>query len=189
MKDFLVTEYIFSPGTSGVGYVDLPNLSDFNIERIVSIINQTKGVIIYATGSTDKRYTAVSGNKIYLFFDTSTHSSTDKLQLVYNSSTDLKTTDDDQQNLTKLLSRLVKIMENQQSFDSSQRQRITIDAITGSLTLGTVTTVGTVTTCSTVTTCNTVGNVSTMAGMNQEQFINIARNTYSNSIRNRLFFG
>lgn len=184
MKDFLVTDYVFSPGASTAGYVDFINISNFDITRVVSIINQTKGVIIYATGSVEKRYTSVSGNKIYLFFDTSTHSASDKLQIVYNSSSALKTADTDQQELTKLLSRLVKVMENQQACDSAQRQRVTIDAGT----LPTVTTVGTVTTCSTVTTCNTVANVSQNAGMNQEQYVNIARNAYANSIRNRLFF-
>lgn len=175
MKDFLVTDYIFSPGASTAGYVDFINMPDFDITRVVSIINQTKGVIIYATGSAEKRYSSVSGNKVYLFFDTSTHSASDKLQVVYNSSKALKTQDTDQQELTKLLSRLVKVMENQQACDSAQRQRVTIDA-------------GTLPTVTTVTTCSTVTNAASIAGMNQEQYINIARNTYANSIRNRLFF-
>jgi hypothetical protein len=72
-------------------------------------------------------------------------------------------------------------MENQQACDSAQRQRVTIDAGT----LPNVTTVGTVTTCSTV---SSVTNQVATAGMNQEQYINISRNTYANSIRNKLFF-
>lgn len=198
MKDFLSTDYVFSPGTSGVGYVDFINATDFDITRVVSIINQTKGIIIYATGSVDKRYTSVSGNRVYLNFDTSAQSSTDKLQIVYNSSKALKTNDDDQQDLIKLLSRLVKVMENQQACDSAQRQRVTIDAGT----LPAVTTVTTVTTVSTVSAVtaitnalpagtNAIGaitNAQLIAGMGQEQFINIARNAYANSIRNRLFF-
>lgn len=173
MKDFIVTDYVFSPGASGVGYVDLYSLTDFDITRVVSIINQTKGVIIYATGQTTTRYTSVSGNKLYLYYDTSTHSASDKLQVIYNTSQASRAKDTDQQELTKLLSRLVKVMENQQACDAAQRQRVTLDAITGSLTLATVT---------------TVGNVGQIASMGQEQYINIARNAYANSIRNKLFF-
>ena len=82
MKEFVVTNYTFSPGASGVGYVDviIPN---FTISRLVSIINQTKGEIIYATGAAATRYTAVSGNRVTLFYNTSTHSSADVLQIVY----------------------------------------------------------------------------------------------------------
>ena len=84
---------------------------------------------------------------------------------------------------------MVKIMENQQATDSGQRQRVTIDAGT----LPTVTTVGTVTTVSTVSnittgTIATVTNAAAIAGMGQEQYINIARNTFANSIRNKLTF-
>lgn len=192
MKDFNVTEYVFSPGVSGAGYVDLYNLSDFDITRVVAIINQTKGVVIYATGSASTRYTSVSGNKVYLFYDTSSHSATDKLQIVYNISKPLKTSDIDAQEMVKLLSRLVKIAENQQSTDSAQRQRIVIDSalpagsntiggvnIASGQTLGTVTTVGTV---------NTISAITAVAGMDREQYINIARNAYANSIRNKLFF-
>lgn len=171
-KDFVVTDYVFSPGASGVGYVELYSLADFDITRVVSIINQTKGVIIYATGQGATRYTSVSGKKVYLYFNTSSHSASDKLQIIYNSSKALKTQDTDQQELTKLLSRLVKVMENQQACDSAQRQRVTIDA--GTLPV--------------VTTVSTVTNAAAIAGMGQEQYLNIARNAYANSIRNKLFF-
>lgn len=187
MKDFLVTDYVFSPGASGSGYVDLISAPDFDITRIISIINQTRGVIIYATGSTDKRYTSVSGTRVFLNFDTSTHNSTDKLQIVYNNSQPLKTNDDDHQDLTKLLSRLVKVMENQQACDAGQRQRVTVDAISAGVTLPTV---GAITNALPAGT-NAVGaitNVQQVASMGQEQYINIARNTYANSIRSKLDF-
>jgi NADPH:quinone reductase-like Zn-dependent oxidoreductase len=85
-------------------------------------------------------------------------------------------------NLLRMLSRLVKILECNAVVDQQQRQRVTIDAITGSLTLGTVTTVGTVTTLS------TVSAQTTLAGMDREMYINIAKNTYANSIRSQLTF-
>lgn len=190
MKDFTLIDYIFSPGVSGSGYVDFIGATDFNISRVVAIINQTKGVVIYATGSTDTRYTSISGNKVYLFFDTSTHSSSDKLQIVYNYSAPLATSDNDTREMIKLLSRLVKIAENQQATDSSQRQRVTLDTAlpTGANTVGAVNiaasqTLATVTTVSTVT---SMTNAAAIAGMDREMYINIARNTYANSIRNKI---
>lgn len=50
-----------------------------------------------------------------------------------------------------LLRRILRALEPSTAQDSSQRQRITIDAITTGLTLSTITTVGTVTTVSAVT--------------------------------------
>lgn len=87
------------------------------------------------------------------------------------------------ENLISLLQRLVKISESNQVVDSAQRQRITLDAITAGVALPTVTTVTTVTTVSTVT---AVSNLTQNAGMDREQYINIAKQTYANSIRNRL---
>lgn len=78
-------------------------------------------------------------------------------------------------NLLVMLSRIVKLLESNAIIDSAQRQRIVIDA-------GTLTTV---TTCSTVT---SLTNMVSNAGMDREQFINIAKQTYAQSIRSRLDF-
>jgi hypothetical protein len=86
--------------------------------------------------------------------------------------------------LLKWLSRMVKMLESNAIVDQQQRQRITIDAITGALTLGTVSTVSTVSNISAGTLTNVISN----AGMDREQYINIARNTYANSIRSQLTF-
>jgi hypothetical protein len=86
--------------------------------------------------------------------------------------------------LLKWLSRMVKMLESNAIVDQQQRQRITIDAITGSLVLGTVGTVGTVSNISAGTLTIVISN----AGMDREQYINIARNTYANSIRSQLTF-
>jgi hypothetical protein len=51
--------------------------------------------------------------------------------------------------------------------------------------LPTVTTVSGVTTVTTVT---TLANATAIAGMDREQYINTAKNTYANSIRTRLTF-
>jgi hypothetical protein len=90
-----------------------------------------------------------------------------------------------------MLQRLVKICESLQVVDSSQRQRISLDNIPAGVTLPTVTTVTGVTTVTTVTTVSTVSavtNIASNAGMDREQYINIAKQTYANSIRANLRF-
>lgn len=87
--------------------------------------------------------------------------------------------------LLRILSRLVKILECNAVVDQQQRQRVTIDSITGSLVLGTV---STVTNLGTVSTVATVAAQTTLGGMDREMYINIAKNTYANSIRSQLTF-
>jgi len=82
--------------------------------------------------------------------------------------------------LLRMLSRLVKILECNAVVDSSQRQRIAVDSF-----IATIPTLTTLTTCSTV---SSVTNVAANAGMDREQYINIAKQTYTQSIRNRLEF-
>jgi len=81
-----------------------------------------------------------------------------------------------------LLRRLIKLMESQSATDIGNRQRITLDNISGGLSLGTVTTVNTV---STVT---AVANQAATAGADQRQFIDISRTNYNTGIRGRLTF-
>jgi hypothetical protein len=87
MKSFLAPTYTFTPGASGVGTVDLSGISDFNIKYLVAIINQTRGVTIYATGDAGLRYTAVAGTTVTLFANTTGHSAGDVLQVIYEDQT------------------------------------------------------------------------------------------------------
>jgi len=87
MKSFLAPSYTFTPGASGVGTVNLSGIAGFNIKFLVAIVNQTRGTVIYATGSTDTRYTALSGTTLTLFADTTGHSSGDVLQVIYEDQT------------------------------------------------------------------------------------------------------
>lgn len=76
-----------------------------------------------------------------------------------------------------LLRRLVDICEPLSIQDSSNRQKVTIDSITGSLTLATVTGVGTVT------------NIQQFGGYPiQWTLMDQARNAYANGIRRSLAF-
>jgi hypothetical protein len=89
----------------------------------------------------------------------------------------LKTLADRTDNLLVMLSRVVKLLESNAVVDSAQRQRIAVDSF--------IATIPTVTTVATVT---SITNVASNAGMDREQYINIAKQTYSQSIRNRLTF-
>ena len=87
MKSFITPNYTFTPGASGVGTVALSGIAGFNIKYLVAIINQTRGVTIYATGSTATRYTALAGTTLTLFADTAGHSASDVLQVIYEDQT------------------------------------------------------------------------------------------------------
>jgi hypothetical protein len=83
MKSFIAPAYTFTPGLSGVGTVNLTGISAFNIKYLVSIINQTRGELVYSTASASLRFTNVTGTTVTLFKDTSTMSSGDVLQVIY----------------------------------------------------------------------------------------------------------
>jgi hypothetical protein len=91
-----------------------------------------------------------------------------------------------------LLRRLVKQVDSLAVVDSAQRQKVTLDSITGSLTLSTVTTVGTVTTVSTVTAVTTVTTVTSLTALGgvdgRYLYIDTARNASANGIRSNLVF-
>lgn len=112
MKEFITPRYIFSPGISGVGYVDLVGISGFDPARLVAIINQTVGTIIYSTASATNKYTAVSGTKVYLNIDTSTHSASDELQIIYNKES--STVD-----MIVMLSNLMSLIANPPTLDKT----------------------------------------------------------------------
>lgn len=83
MKQFITPSYTFTPGASGVGTVNLSGIASFDIKYLVAVLNQTRGVVIYSTGDTATRYTNLAGTTLTLNVDTSTHSSGDVLQVIY----------------------------------------------------------------------------------------------------------
>lgn len=91
-------------------------------------------------------------------------------------------------NMLALLGRIVKLLESNAVVDGQQRQRVTLDSIAASLTLGTVGTITTVTGVTGVTTVSAVTNLAATAGMDREQYINIAKTTYATAIRPHLTF-
>ena len=98
----------------------------------------------------------------------------------------LQVGDDRAENLLAMLSRIVKLLESNSVVDAQQRQRLTLDSITAGVALPTVTNV---TGVGTVSTVSTVAAQTALAGMDREMYINIAKQTYSMSIRSQLAFG
>lgn len=149
MKDFIITTYGFSPAGAGAGTLrlDIPN---FDIRRLVAVINQTRGVLIYSTADTSNKYTTLSGSTITLNADTSTHSADDVLQVVYNSPV--------QDDFLEFIYEAVKKLD----FLSALR------GVDGTLRVGvasgTLPTVTSVTTVSGVTTVTTLSNQTNIGG-------------------------
>ena len=90
----------------------------------------------------------------------------------------------------QLLQRILKNVETLSVVDVAQRQRVTIDAITASLTLSNVTTVTTVSAVTAITNAlptgtNTIGNVN-VGGMDREMYINQSIIAYNTGIRSKL---
>jgi hypothetical protein len=135
MKEFITPRYVFSPGSPGVGFVDLVGINNFDVARLVVIINQTDGTLIYSTASETNKYTAVSGTKVYLNVDTSTQSSSDQLQIIYNKET--STVD-----MIVMLNNLLSIIASPGIRDKSvNADRVTLVGGTTAISSGTITTV------------------------------------------------
>jgi hypothetical protein len=95
--------------------------------------------------------------------------------------------------LLVMLSRIVKLLESNATVDSAQRQRVAVDAVTAAPL--NVAGNGTAAAAMRVTLANdsagilaSVSNLAANAGMDREQYINIAKQTYSQSIRSGLIF-
>jgi len=160
MKEFITPKYTFSPGASGVGFVNLSGISDFDVARLVAIINQTKGILIYSTASETSKYTAVSGTKVFLNSDTSAQSANDQLQIIYN--LESSTVD-----MVVMLNNLLSIIANPGIRDKTiNANRVTL--VGGSTTISS----------------GTISNVSTLSGyQTQLQIIQNNLNAWANTCR------
>jgi hypothetical protein len=184
MKDFLSTTYTFTPGASGVGTVAL-NISNFDVKRLVAIINQTRGEVIYSTGSTALRYTSISNNVLTLNYATTGHVSNDILQVIYNDANPLSAAIDDVSNWLKSI---FKAIQSPSYLDK------TVNAIRATIT--TLPTLANVTTVGSITTLPTLANVTTVATLTGQTNIGIynaevqtraiTRNSFFTSVRSRI---
>lgn len=178
MKDFLSVNYTFVPGASGVGTLSL-GITNFDPKRLVAVINQTRGVMIYSTGSVDLRYSNISGNTLTLFFDTTGHSANDVLQVIYNDPNPLSTSLD---NISSWFKTLLKAIQYPNYLDRSLNAlRV---AITNSLTVGSLPTLGAVTNVATVAAVTDQVNI---GGYNAQVMVrSVTRAAWYNSVRPRI---
>lgn len=152
MKDFITPSYIFTPAGSGVGTITL-NISNFDVRRLVAILNQTRGVVIYSTADVNNRFTNLSGSTLTLNADTSTHSTNDVLQVIYNSPV--------QDDFLEFIYEAVKkldFLSALRGVDGTLRVGLAAGTLPG------VTTVNSVTGVSTVTTVSTLSNQTNIGG-------------------------
>ena len=86
MKSILSTNPTFTPGASNVGTLNFSAINGFQLGGLLAVLNQTRGVLLYATGKQPTGYFSWnSGTKVMtLKVDTSTHSSGDQLQVIYD---------------------------------------------------------------------------------------------------------
>lgn len=91
MKAFITPAYTFTPGAAGEGAIDLSAIPNFNIKRLVAIINQTSGALIYSTANSLLKYVNEVEGIVTLGADTSTMNAGDSLQIVYEVSDDFST--------------------------------------------------------------------------------------------------
>jgi hypothetical protein len=139
MKEFITPSYTFTPGSPGVGHVNLLGIENFDIARLVAIINQTKGILIYSTASETSKFTSVNGTRVYLNVDTSTQSPEDQLQIIYNN--EASTMD-----MIVMLNNLLSIIANPGIRDKSiNADRVTLAGGSTTISSGTVTTVSNIT--------------------------------------------
>ena len=125
-------------GASGVGFVNLLGIDQFDVARLVAIINQTRGILIYSTASSANKYTSVSGTTVYLNLDTSTQSPGDQLQIIYNNES--STID-----MIVMLNNLLNIIASPGIRDKTvNADRVTLIGGSTTISSGTVTTVSNV---------------------------------------------
>jgi hypothetical protein len=161
----LFENYSFNPLAQTV---TLNTTDNITLEQLLIITNVITNTIIYnfadpSTGGT------ISNNVLTLDYNTTGMSSTDKLQIFLDNT--LTPASEESIQYLKKIAQLVAPLSTQ---DANQRQRVAIDASAVTLSVGTVT---------------TVGNIAAYGGVDPRyQFIDAARLTYAQGIRNNLSF-
>lgn len=76
----------FTPGVSGSGTLDFSQLPGFAVDKLYAVINVTQNTPIYVPGAPGLGLTSVIGSRLTLSLNTSTHSTTDILNVYYEAS-------------------------------------------------------------------------------------------------------
>lgn len=157
----LFQDYVFNAATKQITF----NTTDVvKLEQVLVITNVTDNIIIYNFADATKGGTLIN-NVLTLTFDTTSMSSSDSLQIFLeiqmNPSTDESVV---------LLRRLVQLLTPIATQDAQQRQRVAVEVIPA------------------ITVTN-LSNIAAIAGVDPRfQFIDQARNTFSNGIRKNLIY-
>lgn len=76
--------YTFSPNpVIGMGLVSINGIPNFNIKKLVAVINQTHGKLLYAAANPALHHNGYTDTDLYFLADTSDMSGTDDLQFIY----------------------------------------------------------------------------------------------------------
>ena len=81
MKQIIDFAPVFTPAS---GALDFSLMPDFELKKLMAVINMTRGQVIYATGKQGLGFTSFSAGVLDLEFDTSSQSSGDVLQVLYD---------------------------------------------------------------------------------------------------------
>lgn len=81
MKKILnVSKYTFNPANKTVDFSLIP---DFSLNRLYGIVNVTQNALIYAPGATGLGISSINGEVITLQYNTTSHSTSDVLNIYY----------------------------------------------------------------------------------------------------------
>jgi hypothetical protein len=180
-----IGSWVFNPSAGTIALVGLPVI--LGNEQILAVTDTSLGqnTILYLFNNDPWGMTLLNNVLTFPLGALTGASATDALQIYIDipDPTPASAAAQNDAYTHLLLERIAESVECLATQDGAQRQRVTVDAITGSLTLANVTTVGT------VTNPVPVGNVATLGGGNPEwQDIDLAR-VAANTLRSQLTFG
>ena len=81
MKEIINFNPLFNPATRTLDFSAWPN---FDIDELYAVINITRNTPIYVPGTTKYGYSTASGSVLTLLFDTTSHSTSDKISVYYD---------------------------------------------------------------------------------------------------------
>jgi hypothetical protein len=194
-----ITDYVFTPGGSGIGSVKLPTYQTVTLDSFLLITNVTSNVIIYNFSDPTAGGT-VNGNVLTFVYDTSTMSSTDKLLIYYDDPVNLPATDNTanlilqlaqaQVDSVALLKRIAEFTSNLEVTDSSNRLRVNVEtAVVSSCTMAANQLIRPTDALGTaLVTLNGVGNSNMYVVPDTWKFLDVARSNFSIAMRPLLTF-
>lgn len=172
MKKLLGTDlngsYAFNPGAKTITFAGLGQSID--LQNILLITNTTANTIIYNFADSTSGAVSFTNNVLTLDYDTTSMSSTDKLQIYVDVPAY-------EESLHDLLRRMNKLLESNAVVDIYQRQRVVLDGIGNSR--GTPTEVGTTVPVSGTVTATASGTYSVSNGVATQIVSNSAANPYT----------